>query len=115
MIFGVARHGRQRQLCMTGLLMTGLLVGRAAGLEAQAAAPPLPTWHAGLVLPSTARNQHVVPLVRPQGSLGARSQAGTGLLVGGLIGVAATTVFLIGFCDDPDTKCGIDEVAELWS
>jgi hypothetical protein len=39
-----------------------------------------------------------------------RSHTGTGLLVGALVGVAAATVFLIGFCDDPDTKCEIDEV-----
>jgi hypothetical protein len=31
-------------------------------------------------------------------------------LVGGIIGVAATTVFLIGFCSDSDTKCELDEV-----
>jgi hypothetical protein len=32
------------------------------------------------------------------------------LLVGGLIGAAATTVFLVAFCSDPDTACGADEV-----
>jgi cation transporter-like permease len=31
-------------------------------------------------------------------------------LIGGIIGAAATTVFLIGFCSDSDTKCELDEV-----
>jgi len=32
------------------------------------------------------------------------------LLIGGLVGVSAATVFLIGFCDGPDTACGADEI-----
>lgn len=39
-----------------------------------------------------------------------RSHTGTGLLIGGLVGAAATTLFLVGFCGDPDTSCGEDEV-----
>jgi hypothetical protein len=39
-----------------------------------------------------------------------RSHTGTGLLIGSLVGAAATTVFLVAFCGDPDTACGADEV-----
>ncbi|HXZ71051.1 MAG TPA: hypothetical protein VEH31_09320, partial [Streptosporangiaceae bacterium] len=35
----------------------------------------------------------------------------TGLLIGGLVGAAATGAFLAAFCRDPDTRCGTDEVA----
>lgn len=41
---------------------------------------------------------------------GTRSHAGTGLLIGGIVGVAATGAFLALFCSDPDTSCGADEV-----
>ncbi|HKU61271.1 MAG TPA: hypothetical protein VJQ44_08655 [Gemmatimonadales bacterium] len=27
-----------------------------------------------------------------------------------MVGAAATTLFLVGFCGDPDTSCGEDEV-----
>lgn len=43
-------------------------------------------------------------------TLSTRSHTGTGLLVGGIVGAVATTVFLVGFCSDPDTQCGADEV-----
>jgi hypothetical protein len=35
---------------------------------------------------------------------------GTGLLIGGLVGSAATALFLAEFCGDSDTECGADEV-----
>jgi hypothetical protein len=34
----------------------------------------------------------------------------TGLLIGSVVGAAATGAFLAAFCSDPDTKCGADEV-----
>ena len=36
--------------------------------------------------------------------------------MGAVIGVAATTIFLVGFCGDSDTECGIDEIgrAVVW-
>ena len=34
--------------------------------------------------------------------------------MGGIVGAVATTVFLIGFCDDPDTECGADEVGRAF-
>jgi hypothetical protein len=43
-------------------------------------------------------------------SLQSRSHTGTGLLIGGIVGAAATTIFLIGFCSDSDTRCELDEV-----
>jgi hypothetical protein len=42
-----------------------------------------------------------------------RSHAATGLLVGGIVGVAATGAFLALFCSDPDTSCGADEVGRV--
>jgi hypothetical protein len=87
----------------TGLLVTVLLLGGSAGAQAQSATAPLPTWEAAL--PTTTDNQR-----RVWDSTATRSHTSTGLLVGGIVGLAATTVFLIGFCGDPDTQCGADEV-----
>ncbi len=81
----------------TGLLVSILLLGGARAVQAQVAARPLPTWEA--TLPRGAGIQDST-----------RSHTGTGLLVGGIVGVTAATVFLIGFCADPDTKCEMDEV-----
>jgi hypothetical protein len=95
------------------LLLTILALGSAPRVEAQSAARPLPTWDAG-PLPSGTASQGLASedgrYDLPQGGLAIRRHTRTGLLVGGLIGIAATTVFLIGFCDDPDTQCGVDEV-----
>jgi hypothetical protein len=97
-----------------GLLVTILLLVAANGLHAQASVHPLPTWQAALLPSASGYGRwaaEVAPRIPPQrDSLRTRSHTGTGLLVGGLIGVAATTVFLIGFCSDSDTECGIDEV-----
>jgi hypothetical protein len=94
------------------LIVAVLFLGSSAGLKAQAMAPLISSWQVP-PLPDTTVNTRWVnhaDLVPRQDSTATRSHTGTGLLVGGLIGVAATTVFLIGFCDDPDTRCGIDEV-----
>jgi hypothetical protein len=102
------------QLCEAGLLASILLISVGAGVHAQEAARPLPAWQPALPVPALIGDQrsakNIVPRLAPHGGLSKRSHTGTGLLVGGIIGVAATTVFLIGFCDDPDTQCGIDEV-----
>jgi hypothetical protein len=101
-----------RQLRRVGLLMAALLLSPAGALASQAAARPLPSWDAEELLPSATGTQRWAADVGPgkQVSLRTRSHTVTGLLVGAVVGVAATTVFLIGFCDDPDTQCGIDEV-----
>jgi hypothetical protein len=88
--------------CLTGLTL--LLLGYSPDLEAQAAPPLFPSWNAEQV-PASTRNRPSIP-----DSLRSRRHTGTGLLIGGLAGAAATTIFLIGFCDDPDTQCGVDEV-----
>jgi hypothetical protein len=80
-------------------------------LHAQRVHAPFPAWagahpgEAGL---------HQAPSPRPLSPLLARSDSSgsgavQGLLVGGLVGAVATTVFLIGFCGG-DTSCGADEV-----
>jgi hypothetical protein len=97
---GAAKQSRFRKI---GLLVAVLLLGGTGTAQAQAATVPLPTWETGL--PATAEDQHWVRATTVGGS-----HTATGLLVGGIVGVAATTVFLIGFCGDTDTECGADEV-----
>ena len=101
-------------LLSTRLLLPALALGRPPSLYAQAAAPPLPTWHAGSSLPGDAATQRwawgTTPLTPSVKSPDTRSHTWTGLLIGGLVGGAATAVFLTGFCGDPDTACGADEV-----
>jgi hypothetical protein len=98
---------------LKGSLVIILLLGVAPASQAQAVARAMPAWDAGLLLPRSTWKQSwagdpALPDVRQVSR--SRSHTGTGLLVGALVGVAATTAFLIGFCDDPDTKCEIDEV-----
>ncbi len=101
-------------LLTAGVLIHALGAGLPAALPAQVRDLPLPTWHVGELLQRHRPGQSVesarVSLNPLQGSSATRSHAGTGLLIGGLVGVAATTVFLVGFCSDPDTVCGADEV-----
>jgi hypothetical protein len=49
------------------------------------------------------------PEPRPNSGVGARSSAGTGALVGAVVGLSAAGLFLLGFCSDPDTRCEADE------
>ena len=91
-----------RAACTTGLLLLSLV--STPSLQAQKMAPPLTGWDAGLLWQDRTRVPHVLS------QQGRRSHTGTGLLVGAVIGAAATTVFLIGFCSDADTKCEMDEV-----
>ena len=98
-------------------LVAGMLLSvpftAATRLHAQVAISPLPTWNAEPLGDSAtryltwAREPHVPP---SETQATTRSHTKTGLLVGGLIGATATTVFLVGFCSDPDTACGADEV-----
>ena len=101
-----------KQSSRFGWLLAILCLAPGSGLLAQAAARPVPTWHAALPLQGSGRGPGwtEAPRLIPQNSLAAGSQVRTGLLVGSIIGVAATTVFLIGFCSDADTECGADEV-----
>ena len=93
-----------RATYQSGLLAIALLLSGTIRVEAQREASPLPTWESDARLPSGT----AIPSLDE--SFRARSHTGTGLLIGGLIGAAATTVFLIGFCSDADTKCEMDEV-----
>jgi len=100
------------------MLIAGLLVsvvcGGLADLHAQAAPPPFPTWHAGSPTAGAAGHQHgawgTASLVPRAEKPATRTHTWTGLLIGGLVGGAATAVFLTGFCGDADTECGADEV-----
>jgi len=82
--------------------------------QAQVGGAPFPSWHQELLPAASGASrpggQYSVPdgvLIRGSAT---RSHAGTGLLIGGIVGAVATTVFLVGFCGDPDTACGADEV-----
>jgi hypothetical protein len=105
-------HGHEGMLRILAVLSTFLYLHSGSVLQAQTAARPLPTWSGQLPPSAPARLRWAEPLGRgiPSDSTRSRSHTGTGLLIGAGVGVAATTIFLIGFCDDPDTECGIDEV-----
>ena len=89
----------------TAGLLAMLWLALPTALPAQVATTPFPTWANELPQPQS-RHRTLVPV----DSSTTRSHVGTGLLIGGVIGAAATTLFLIGFCSDPDTSCGVDEV-----
>jgi hypothetical protein len=80
------------------LFALGLCLATPAQLQAQALGAPLRSWSA-----DSSREWRM-------DTRSTRSHTGTGLLVGGIVGAVATTVFLAGFCSDPDTQCGADEV-----
>jgi hypothetical protein len=94
------------------VLLSVLLLATTDFLSAQALAPPFPSWHPQLpaetILPSLAKEAAPVS-ARAMSSHG-QSHTMTGLLIGGLVGAAATGVFLAGFCSGSDTHCGGDEV-----
>lgn len=97
-----------------GVLLHVLGLALPAALPAQVANVPLPRWHGGQLQQADGAGpsleQAHVSLIPLRRSSPTRSHTGTGLLIGGLVGVAAATVFLVGFCGDPDTACGADEV-----
>lgn len=95
-----------------GVLLTLLVPGGADGLAAQSRATPFPAWHTELPTESTPRpsanSTDHLPGVMVKAET--HSHTLTGLLIGGLVGGAATGIFLAAFCSDPDTQCGADEV-----
>ena len=95
-----------------GLVLAVLGFAPTAPLYGQVANTPFPAWHGEPVQGGVLRQarEHRTSLLPVRDRAATRSHTGTGLLIGGLVGVAATTVFLIGFCNDPDTSCGADEV-----
>ena len=72
-------------------------------VHAQAARPPLPAWRAEM--------QRETPPAAIREMSVSRTHTQTGLLIGGLVGSAATAAFLILYCSDPDTRCRASEVA----
>jgi hypothetical protein len=96
----------------TGILFFWGLLEPPASLQAQMATPSLPTWSVES-LGGTSQRQLTWDrdaLARGVEAPATRSHTKTGLLIGGLVGVTATTLFLVAFCSDPDTACGADEI-----
>jgi hypothetical protein len=91
----------------TGLFLAVLLVGTAQTLPSQALAPRLTAWRSTLWTESPVRGALVPQVVA---SSETHSHTLTGLLIGSLVGAAATGLFLAAFCSDSDTQCGADEV-----
>ena len=91
----------------TGLFLTVLLLGTAQTLPSQALAPRLTAWRPTLWTESPVRGA-LVPKVGASSE--SHSHTLTGLLIGSLVGAAATGLFLAAFCSDGDTQCGADEV-----
>ncbi|HEX6747498.1 MAG TPA: hypothetical protein VF092_09445 [Longimicrobium sp.] len=93
-----------------GFLLITLLLGGAGSLRAQMAAPSSASWRAEAPVLATQ------PLAAPAGAFVAdtaarRGHTKEGLLIGGIVGVAAAGLFLAGFCDDSDSPCQGDEYA----
>jgi hypothetical protein len=80
------------------LLALSLCLATPARLQGQALGAPFRSWS-----PESSWQWRT-------DTLSTRSHTKTGLLVGGIVGAVATTVFLAGFCSDADTQCGADEV-----
>ncbi len=80
-------------------------------LEAQAMAPSLPVWSIELPAEHAAqpRPSSFHTLSPGDTASETHSHTFTGLLIGSAVGIAATTLFLVAFCGDPDTECGADE------
>lgn len=86
------------RLVTQALLAIGLCGASPVQPQAQTLGAPFHSWS-----PDSSRHWR-------GDTLSTHSHTGTGLLVGGIVGAVATTVFLVGFCSDPDTQCGADEV-----
>ena len=80
--------------------------GAAARGQVPASAPAFVTWRPA----GPALRMEAAARLGSIGAAGTRSHTGKGLLIGGIVGAVATSVFLIGFCSDADTSCGADEV-----
>jgi hypothetical protein len=96
------------------LLVIGLCLGSSPKIQGQARGAPFDSWSSdGVSLDS--RESPRWGLTSTTGpwhsdTSSTRSHTRTGLLIGGLVGSAAAAVFLAGFCSDPDTECGLDEI-----
>jgi hypothetical protein len=90
-----------------------LLLGGPEALTAQTLVPPSAGWRVHppgrtlRPLPATAAPLH---LALPADTAVHRHTV-VGLLVGGVVGIAATAAFLTTFCSDPDTRCHADTAA----
>jgi hypothetical protein len=91
----------------TGLFLAVLLLGTAQTLPSQALGPGLTAWRPTLWTERPVRGA-LVPLGVANSET--HSHTLTGLLIGSLVGAAATGFFLAAFCSDADTQCGADEV-----
>jgi hypothetical protein len=89
------------------VLLAALILGTAHILPSQALAPSPPAWRPTLRNESPGR---IGPVSQVVTSSGTHSHTLTGLLIGSVVGAAATGVFLALFCSDPDTRCGAHEV-----
>ena len=94
-------------------LLAVVILASTKPLAAQALGPPLPCWRAERPAqtgrPVSLADVRILlhsPVESPR-----HSHTRTGLLIGGLVGAAATGAFLAAFCSDPDTRCGANEVA----
>jgi hypothetical protein len=95
------------------LLFLAVALTAPATSSGQALAAPFARWSGELQADARLRSGSLrsrVTGASPAEQATTRSHTLTGLLIGGLVGAAATTVFLIGFCGDPDTACQGDEV-----
>ena len=90
------------------MLLTVLVLGTSHILPGQALTPPFFAWTPTLRTASTVRAALGPKMVVRSGR---HSHTLTGLLIGSLVGAAATGAFLGVFCSDPDTRCGAHEVA----
>jgi hypothetical protein len=99
---------------LTGSLLATLAFGPPGLAHAQAAERSFSVWQPEATWagrPSLHRSDWSLrPLVPAAAEPETRTHTLTGLLIGGLVGAAATTVFLVAFCGDPDTRCEADEV-----
>ena len=92
----------------TGMLLAVLLLRTSHILPGQVLTPPVIGWSPTPPTQTTIRAPLGPQMVV---SSGRHSHTVTGLLIGSLVGAAATGTFLAAFCSDPDTRCGADEVA----
>lgn len=104
-----------RSASSTFVALLACLLLAPSGLGAQFTAAALPTWRPDLSLASAGMPWRAAGgAEKPFSSAVAvetRGHTKTGLLIGGAVGAVATTLFLVGFCNDPDTACQGDEVA----
>jgi hypothetical protein len=98
------------------LLGIVLCLGGSTRLQGQALGAPIRSWNSDPVSLDAQETRQRYLGSRPWRSdtLSRHSHTGTGLLIGGVVGAIATAVFLAGFCSDPDTQCGADEVGRAF-